>query len=143
MELDETMARQISKLTELEQRLLAFIFQGAGNRVSFEKIKSYHIKEASSTSSFWKYWKDQIPYQMVKSGLIDKESYYLEKYLESELMILGGVIVYVLFLGADSDIGSLYKGNIQFVLGFTGALAIAVIILRVFKSFIYRRSMLG
>ncbi len=151
--LEETKAREISKLSDLEQRLLAFIFQGVGNIASFSEIKTYHIKKASVTREFWKYWEDQTSYQLVKMGYIDKESYYFQKLLNRELAIIGSVltsiIVFVIFAGMDDShifsivfpvihLSTIISLCLPFALVF-----ITIVILRMFNGIIYKRSDFG
>lgn len=149
----DSKAREVSKLSSLEQRLIAFVFQGSGNKVSFQEIKNYHIREAAVTAEFWKYWKEEIVYQMVKLGYIDKYSYYLRIYLKEELAVAGSAIVFVLLVLAIymseglSLRFSIYFNNgpmllISFLLPILST-SIIIILLRIFNLFSYKRTALG
>lgn len=135
LELDETKAKDITKLSKLEQRFLAFIFQGVGNIATFSEIKSYGIRKASVTHEFWGYWKDQVVYELVKKEFIDKNSYFTKGYIQKELFAIGTVIVYSLYFGI--------KSGLTIVFVFSAFMFTIHIILQLFKLFIYKRSDIG
>jgi uncharacterized membrane protein len=143
LQLNDKKVKEINKLPVLEKRLLAFVFQGKGSIASFEKIKSLHIREASSTRDFWKFWEDHIVHEMMKMGLIDKDSYYIGSHLTSQITFLGGLSVALIVVFLDSELLEIIRDNLFLVGLIVGGLAVSIVLLILFRIFMLRRSAEG
>jgi len=134
-ELDENKAKEIPDLPKIEQRLLAFIFQGSNEVATFSEIKTYGVRKAGITHRFWEYWKEEVPFRMVEKYLIDKESYFAKENLGRDLSILFTVTIASIYFAAESG----YK--IIFIFpAFTLLIAIA---LKIFNVFMYKKTDIG
>ena len=143
LEFNEKKAGEIINLPRIEQRLLAFIFQGVGNVATFSEIKTYGIRKASVTRKFWKYWKDEVVYELVKMGFIDEDSYFTEGFFRKELVAVFSVITFTLYLdlqlASDYTIGSNNTPLIVLTIFFV-AMIITFIILKFLKMYMYKRT---
>lgn len=143
LELIATKAKNINDLPQMEQRLLAFVFQGSAAHVSFSKVKNYLIKKHSTTREFWKYWKDQIMFDLMRGNIVNKSSYWIEKFvytgkenginIEYIVMLSEIYVLFILFYGSQ-------RGIFFF---FAIFIFVCFLLLILFKKLIYKRSIIG